>query len=67
MDDLDGLVQTTWGLGLPDLAKPAPADPFDQAVARDRLAIGIDLQGHVKIPGVPVRQTLPARNDTLQT
>ena len=67
VDELDGLVQAARGLGLPDLAEAAAAEPLDEAVAGDGLGVGVDAQGHDAIPGAPVGQTLPARSQTLQT
>src|SRR5581483_7499824 len=45
-DELDGLVQTAGGFGLPDLAEAAAAEALDELVARNRLGVAFDPHGH---------------------
>src|SRR5262249_53914005 len=49
VNDLDGLDEAARGFGLPDIAETTPAQPVDQAVARDRLGVADDLQCHEAI------------------
>ena len=56
VDELDGLVEATGRFAFPDLAETAPADPLDEAVARNRFGQRGQCGSHAR----PGRQPGPA-------
>ena len=52
VDELDGLEQAAGGLGFPDFAEAAAAQPLDQPVAGDRFGLGFDANGHTMNPWI---------------
>src|SRR5262249_36750120 len=46
VDELDRLEEPAGGLGLPDFAEAAAAEPFDQPITRNRLGVALDSDRH---------------------
>src|SRR5947209_6253409 len=46
VNDLNRFVQPAGRFSLPYFAETAATDPFDQPIARNRLAVGFDLKRH---------------------